>query len=135
MMDMGYKDKVCPASLGIGFGVAKGLSMLIMALLAMAYGVGIPVVANLATLYSGYAPTLMGAVKGGLWGLFDGYVFGLVLGLVYNLCRCCMCKCRCGKDGCKGCCSCKCGKPGCSGNCSSSCKCGSPSCPACNSNR
>ena len=39
----------------------------------------------MSSIYIGYEPGFWGGIIGDIWGFFDGGVFGLALGLVYNL--------------------------------------------------
>lgn len=84
--------KLCPVSLGIGFGVAEGLFMLIFAWVGWGMGCGVDIIHEMGTVFHGYAPTFWGGLWGALWGLLEGGLFGLIAGLVYN---CCLCRCCC----------------------------------------
>lgn len=84
--------RICAPALGLGFGIASGLLMMLFAWSAMMWGVGTSIIDQYATVYHGYAATIMGGVFGGLWGLLEGFIFGLIAGWVYNCCaRCCGC--------------------------------------------
>ena len=81
-------------SLGLEFGIVTGLWMMLFAWSAMWWGHGIPMIAQWAEVYHGYAPTYVGGLIGGAWGFAEGFISGLIFGLIYNLCSCC-CKCMC----------------------------------------
>lgn len=85
------KAKICPFSLGVALGVAEGLFMLLFAWAGYFWHYGLSLSSLLATVYSGYAPTILGGIYGGLWGLLDGFIFGFIVALVYNFCICCCC--------------------------------------------
>jgi len=85
------KAKLCPFSLGVALGVAEAVFMLLFAWAGHFWHYGTPIIHQIATLYIGYAPTIIGGVYGGLWGLLDGFVFGFIIALVYDFCLCCCC--------------------------------------------
>ena len=76
--------------------MANGLAMMLFAWIGWLGGYGVDMIHMVASIYHGYAPTLMGGFMGGAWGFLDGYIFGLVIALFYNLCLCCPC---CRKSG------------------------------------
>jgi len=86
MMDKGEctATKICPFSLGLSIGVVTGLYMLLLAWVALFKGYGVDMVHQVASVYLGYAPTIVGGVIGGVWGLVDGFVFGFIVGWIYN---------------------------------------------------
>jgi uncharacterized membrane protein YdjX (TVP38/TMEM64 family) len=91
--------RICVPGLGVGFGVASGLMMMVFAWVAMKWGVGATLIEQYGSVYPGYAATMMGGLYGGLWGLLEGFIFGVIAGSVYNMCaRCCGC--------CKSCSNC-----------------------------
>lgn len=65
--------------LGTRIGAIFGVTLLTIALLSMALGVGEPVIVLLASLYKGYAATLLGAIMGFIWGFIHGYVVGALV--------------------------------------------------------
>lgn len=73
----------------LGFGVACGivwaLSLFITAILAQMNGYGSGFISGLSSVYVGYAPTLMGAVMGAIWGFFDMLIAGIILAVIYNI--------------------------------------------------
>lgn len=50
----------------------------------MAVRLGTALVNLIASLYIGFAPTLPGSILGAIWGLFDGFIGGVVLAWTYN---------------------------------------------------
>lgn len=88
------KAKLCPVSLGVGFGVAQGLFLLLFAWVGWFWGYGGTLAHDLSVIFHGYAPSLVGGLFGGLWGFIEGFVFGLIAGFVYDFCVCCGCKCK-----------------------------------------
>lgn len=90
------KAKLCACSLGIAIGVTKGLILMLFAWAGWMWGVGTPMIEHIGNLFHGYAPTLLGGIIGGGWGLIGGFVVGLLIGWIYNRCICCGCKKLCG---------------------------------------
>lgn len=88
------KTRLSPCSLGFGFGVANGLSLMLLAFASAAWGYGDSIVTSIATLLHGYSASFLGGLAGLGWGFVHGFVFGFVAGLFYNLCRCCCCFCK-----------------------------------------
>jgi hypothetical protein len=92
------KMKLSICSLAFAFGITKGLGMMLLAWSAWQWGVGGGLVTVIESIYHGYAPTLQGGLFGLAWGFLDGFVCGLVIAIIYNLCLCC-CWCKaCKKD-------------------------------------
>lgn len=89
---MTYKDGecvkalLCPVSLGIAFGVTKGLFLLLFAWSGWLFHYGTAFVERLALYYHGYDASFVGGLIGGAWGLVGGFIFGLVVGLIYDFC-------------------------------------------------
>jgi hypothetical protein len=65
--------------LGVRLGLIFGVVLLSLAYLSMLLGVGAPVIALLATLYKGYAATLLGGLIGFILGFVHGYVVGVLV--------------------------------------------------------
>lgn len=93
------RAKLCPISIGVALGITKGLGFFLLGLSAMQYGYGIPLVDMLSSLYPGFAATVVGSFKGAAWGLFDGFICGVIFAWIYNLCVCCCRNCVAKKDG------------------------------------
>lgn len=66
------------SSFGMKIGMFMGLSMLVIAYTALFFGHGVPIVDLMASLYLGYAVSLMGGVIGFVWGFVHGYILGLI---------------------------------------------------------
>ncbi len=94
---------ICPVSLGLAIGIACGLFMMAYAWIAAFWGYGTAMIEQYGAFYYGYAPTGMGGLIGGLWGLLEGFIFGAVIALFYDLFACCCRKsngsCKCGSSG------------------------------------
>jgi hypothetical protein len=71
--------------------------MLLFSWYAYWYGHGVVLIAQWGEIYSGYAPTINGGLIGGAWGFLDGFVTGMLIAIVYNLCLCC-CRAVCKTD-------------------------------------
>jgi hypothetical protein len=72
-------------AMGLSLGILWGGSVMIMGLIA----IGAPnyagdFVAALASKYPGYAPTVIGSLKGFLCGFIDAGIGGLILAWLYN---------------------------------------------------
>lgn len=77
--------KLRPIAFGLALGVTWGLSLLVMALVAMYTQHFTAIVSAIgASMYEGYAATIQGAIIGGLWGLFDASIGGIVIAWLYN---------------------------------------------------
>jgi len=85
------KTKLCPFSLGIALGVASGLFLMLFAWAGHLWHYGLPLISQIATIFYGYAPTVLGGLYGALWGLLEGFIFGFIVALVYDFCICCCC--------------------------------------------
>ncbi len=66
-------------SLGTKLGVYFAATLLSLVLASVILGVGGPVIALLATLYTGYAASFLGALMGIIWGFVHGYVIGVII--------------------------------------------------------
>jgi hypothetical protein len=76
-------NKCQPLALGIAIGVLWALYIGILGIAAM-YGWGAELVTAMASLYIGYAASLVGAVIGAVWAFIDGFIAGVVIAWVYN---------------------------------------------------
>lgn len=83
------KSKLSVLALGLAFGIAESLFMMLFAWAGWLWDYGSSLIYQVSTVYYGYAPTFSGGLWGGLWGLMDGFVFGVVAAWVYNLCLSC----------------------------------------------
>jgi hypothetical protein len=84
--------KLCPMSFGAALGITNALGLFVLGILAMYWGIGLPMVSGISSVYHGFAPTWIGSIYGALWGLLDGFIFGVVAALIYD---CSVCCCRC----------------------------------------
>lgn len=80
--------KLSVCALGIAFGIAEAVFMMLFAWAAWLWEYGASLIHQISGVYYGYAPTFIGGLWGGLWGLIDGFIFGIIAALVYNLCLC-----------------------------------------------
>jgi hypothetical protein len=86
--------KLCPCSFGVALAVTNALAIMYLGCLAMYFGFGVEMVNQIGSVYHGFAPTWTGIIYGGLWALVEGFIFGVIMALIYNSCaRCC-----CGKS-------------------------------------
>jgi hypothetical protein len=77
-------NKCQPLALGIAIGVLWALYVGGLGITAM-FNWGTALVAPLASLYIGYAASIVGAIVGAAWAFADGFVAGVVIAWVYNL--------------------------------------------------
>ncbi len=73
------KNQMEMRGLGVRLGLILGVFLLSLAYLSMLLGVGAPIIALLASLYSGYAATLLGGIIGFILGFIHGYVVGVLV--------------------------------------------------------
>ncbi len=76
-------SKCQPVALGIAVGAVWALYVGCLAVFAM-FGWGETFVTLLASLYIGYAASVIGAIIGAVWAFLDGFVAGFIVGWVYN---------------------------------------------------
>lgn len=88
----GAKTKLCPVSLGVGIGVAEALYLFLFALGGYFTGLGVELITEIGHTFHGYAATPIGGLIGAFWGFVDGFIFGAIVALVYDLCTCIRCK-------------------------------------------
>jgi hypothetical protein len=93
------KPRLSVCALGLAFGVSWALGVLVLGLLAWKFhNYGSAFINALSSVYIGYNPSPKGIAIGTGWALLDGFVWGAIIALVYNLCKKCCC------SGCKSCC-------------------------------
>ncbi len=71
--------------LGLSLGVIWGVYVLVMGLLAHHFLIGTAFVTAMGALYTGYEPTVMGSIIGGLIGFVDAFIFGVLIAWFYNI--------------------------------------------------
>ena len=76
-------NKCAPNALGVAIGILWAAHVFFCGITAM-FGWGVSLVEVLSSLYLGYAPTLIGAFIGAVWGFVDGYIAGAVIAWIYN---------------------------------------------------
>lgn len=86
---------------GMAFGITNALFMLVLGWAGWLFGYGRVIIDQSATLYHGFAPTLMGGVWGAIWGLVLGFIYGYIFGMVLKCYSGCCCK--CGSSSCSCC--------------------------------
>ncbi len=107
---MGAKRaRLSAIALGVALGVLYAAWMLTVGILASRGTFGMDLVTHWATFYPGVAATMTGAFVAGAWGFLKGFLIGLVLGWIYNLCLCCCTRCC-------PCCRCSCNSCGVAGH-------------------
>jgi hypothetical protein len=86
-------------ALAISLGVVSGVSLMFVAWAVLWWGVGTPLIQQWSGFYPGFDATIKGGLIGLAWGFLHGFVVGLVIAWIYNLCVCCS---RC--PSCSSCC-------------------------------
>ena len=88
-------SRISACALGVAFGVTSAIFVLVFSLLSLKYGWGADWVKVMSSVYVGFGLTAKGIAVGVLWAFVDGYIFGLLIGWIYNLvlklCRCKTC--------------------------------------------
>jgi hypothetical protein len=74
-----------PVALGIGGGVAWGLCIFGVGLMATYANMAVPFVNTLGSAYLGYAPTLVGSIIGLIWAFVDAFVLLFITAWIYNI--------------------------------------------------
>lgn len=86
------KSRLSLCGLGVAFGVTWGLGLFVLGLLSTYLGWATPWVELFSSIYIGFASTFIGSLIGGAWGLLDGFITGVIVAFIYNLCvKCCGC--------------------------------------------
>jgi len=91
--------RLCPVKLGISFGVASAIFMIVVAWAGWLGGYGKSLVDVWSATYPGFAPTFVGGLAGAVWGFVYGFFFGAISGLVYSCCSRCGSRCKCCDNG------------------------------------
>lgn len=78
------KGKLHVLSFGLSLGLAWGLVVFVIGLLALLLNVGSHFVAALGTYYIGYEANMIGSIVGLIWGFADLFVIGVVIAYLYN---------------------------------------------------
>jgi len=76
--------KLSPRAFGLACGILWGLMILLVGLAATFWSYGTAFANLFATLYPGYALGVQGSIIGGLWGLVDGFICGVLIAWLYN---------------------------------------------------
>ncbi|MFH1791693.1 MAG: bacteriophage holin [Candidatus Omnitrophota bacterium] len=76
--------KIDLKALALSLGIFWGGSMIFFAITAAAMGFCADIVDFMSTKYIGYAPTVPGAIIGGIFGFIDAGICGLIIGWLYN---------------------------------------------------
>jgi len=69
---------------GLACGIIWSIAMLSLGLLNTFSDWGAGLEGVMATLYIGYAPTLLGSIIGALWGFADAGIGGMAIAWLYN---------------------------------------------------
>lgn len=98
-----YCGSLSICNLGMAIGVVWGLSMFLVTILTMAYGIGSPFVDIFSSIYWGLDASLLGSVFGLFWGFVDGFIGGALIAIVYNFCaaRCPCSSCKTNRECCR----------------------------------
>ena len=77
-------SKCSPRALGLSFGILWGLAVFFMGLGATYFSYGLNFDNMMFAMYPGFQLGLVGSIIGGLWGLVDGFIGGVIIGWLYN---------------------------------------------------
>ncbi len=83
----------CWCKIAVAFGLANALGLLVMGLLGTYNGYGLMMISTIASIYPGYAPTVVGSFIGAFWGFLDIFIFFVVAGIIYRILKKCCNKC------------------------------------------
>ncbi|MCF7870797.1 MAG: bacteriophage holin [Candidatus Omnitrophica bacterium] len=72
------------SAFGFALGIVWGLIVFLLGVVGMLFSFGTTWVLVLASLYLGYATTVLGSLIGGLWGFLTGFLGGVVFAWLYN---------------------------------------------------
>jgi hypothetical protein len=93
---MGHmKSRLSPVALGVGFGLACAIYMLIFAWAGWLGGYGKSMTDMWAAVYPGFDATFAGGIVGAVWGFAKGFIFGVLTACFYNMCLRCCSRCNC----------------------------------------
>ncbi len=83
---MEYRQNVTlgAVSFGLAWGFVSGFFVFVLGTAASLFGWGVPLAAALSSIYVGYAPTFIGSIAGAVWAFATGFLFGLLVAMVYN---------------------------------------------------
>ncbi len=97
--------RLSAVALGIAIGFLDGVCMLVTVLAVIYGGFATDAVTHWATIFPGIEVSVKGAIIAGAWGFLTGFVVGLIIAWVYNLCLCCCTRghCSCCKANCESC--------------------------------
>lgn len=98
-----HKDgfRLSGCALGIALGITWGLGLFVLGVFNIRGDWGGQLLDLLSSIYLGFNSTFIGACIGFLWGLFEGFVSGVIIALVYNFVIA-HCSCRsCSKSSCR----------------------------------
>ena len=62
-----------------------------MVFTALCFGVGVPWLGIIASIYVGFNLSFIGIIIGLVWAIIDGFVVGIILAWSYNAFSCCGC--------------------------------------------
>lgn len=78
-------------SFGLAVGLTWGLGVFCLAIFSI-FGWGTLALQTLASMYVGTKPSITGAILGGVYGLIDGTIGGVLIALFYNALSKCSCR-------------------------------------------
>lgn len=71
-------------SFGLAVGVTWALGLFILGIINLFSPYGMTFMISIASVYIGYAPTLIGSIIGAIWAFIDGFIGGVILAWLYN---------------------------------------------------
>ena len=77
--------KVDSIRVGVAVAIVWAFGVILLGLMVSLLNWGALGLSVIASGYLGYGPSFGGIVIGAIWALVDGFIFGFLLGWVYNL--------------------------------------------------
>ena len=69
---------------GLAWGFSFAVFFLFFGIVSMIFGIWQEMIEMCSKVYIGFEPSLIGSVKGALWGFVEGMVLGTLVAIIYN---------------------------------------------------
>ena len=77
-------EKLNSIALGAAASLTFAIIIIFLGTLAYFTNQGNEIIEIISTLYIGYEPTVQGITIGAIWALIDGFIIGIIFGLIHN---------------------------------------------------
>ncbi len=84
LLERPQPTKLGVISFGLAWGIVTGAFVFLLGTAAALFDWGVPLAAILSSVYVGYGPTFVGSIAGAVWAFASGFLFGLLVALLYN---------------------------------------------------